>query len=74
MSSFEFLHPFSEGVEKSYIWMRTLGPPCQLLLLCHEDPFIQPLVEGPHELGSCQHTVTNGLNREEGVQRVLCSD
>ena len=54
--------------------MRTLGAPCQLLLLCHEDLFIQPLVEGPHELGGCQHTVTNSLNREEGVQRVLCSD
>ena len=42
-----------------------LGPPDQVLLLCPEDPLLQPLVEGPQELTSCQHTVTNSLDREE---------
>ena len=41
-----------------------LGP-AQLLLLCPEDPLLQSLVEGPQELTSCQHTVTNSLDREE---------
>ena len=49
-----------------YLWVKTLGPPGQLLLLCPEDPLLQSLVEGPQELASCKHMVTNGLGKEEG--------
>ena len=58
------LHLGSAG--EKYLWVKTLGPPGQLLLLCPEDPLLQSLVEGPQELASCKHTVTNGLDREEG--------
>ena len=50
---------------EDYLWVKILGPPGQLLLLCPEDPLLQSLVEGPQELASCQHTVTNSLDREE---------
>ena len=52
-------------VRDNYLWVKILGPPAQLLLLCPEDPLLQSLVEGPQELASCQHTVTNSLDREE---------
>ena len=52
------------AVGEDYLWVKTLGP-AQLLLLCPEDPLLQSLVEGPQELTSCQHMVTNSLDREE---------
>ena len=52
------------AVGEDYLWVKTLGPG-QLLLLCPEDSLLQSLVEGPQELASCQHTVTNSLDREE---------
>ena len=58
------LLPGSAG--EGYLWVKTLGPPGQLLLLCPEDPLLQSLVESPQELASCKHTITNGLDREEG--------
>ena len=57
------LLPVSAG--ERYLWVKTLGPG-QLLLLCPEDPLLQSLVEGPQELASCKHTITNSLGREEG--------
>ena len=51
---------------EGYLWVKTLRPAGQLLLLCPEDPLLQSLVEGPQELASCKHTVTNGLDKEEG--------
>ena len=58
------LHLGSAG--EGYLWVKTLRPAGQLLLLCPEDPLLQSLVEGPQELASCQHTVMNGLGKEEG--------
>ena len=55
---------FGSAGEK-YLWIKSLSPAGQLLL-CPEDPLLQSLVEGPQELASCQHTVTNGLGKEEG--------
>ena len=49
------------GAGEDYLWVKTLGPPGQLLFLCPEDSLLQSLVEGPQELTSCQHTVTNSL-------------
>ena len=51
---------------EKYLWVKTLRPAGQLLLLCPEDPLLQSLVEGPQELASCKHKVTNGLGKEEG--------
>ena len=52
------------GAGEDHLWVKTLGP-AQLLLLCLEDSLFQSLVEGPQELASGQHTVTNSLDREE---------
>ena len=53
------------GAGEDHLWVKTLGPPAQFLLLCPEDPLLQSLEEGPQELASCQHTITNSLDREE---------
>ena len=59
-------YPLPHGaVREDYLWVTILGSPGQFLLLCPEDPLLQSLVEGPQELASCQHTVTNRLDREE---------
>jgi len=58
------------GTRVDYFWVKALGPPAQLLL-CPEDPLLQSLVEGPQELASGQHMVTNSLGREERRHRVL---
>ena len=53
------------GAEEDHLWVKTLGPPAQFLLLCPEDPLLQSLVESPQELASGQHTITNSLDKEE---------
>ena len=59
-------YPFPHGaVREDYLWVKILGSPGQFFLLCSEDPLFQSLVEGSQELTSCQHTVTNRLDREE---------
>ena len=50
---------------EDHLWVKVLGPPAQFLLLCPEDPLLQSLVEGPQELTSGQHTITNSLDKEE---------
>ena len=52
------------GAGEDHLWVKSLGP-AQLLLLCPENLLLQSLVEGPQELASCQHMVTNSLDREE---------
>ena len=52
------------GFGEDYLWVKILRPPCQFFL-CPEDPLLQSLVEGPQQLASCQHMVTNSLDREE---------
>ena len=53
------------GAGEGYLWMKILGPRGQLLFLCPEDPLLQLLEEGPDEVASCQHTITNHLDSEK---------
>ena len=57
------------------LWVKTLGPPGQFLLLCPEDLLLQPIVESPQQLASCQHTVTNSLHggRGEDTECRVCT-
>ena len=52
------------GAGEDHLWVKSLGP-AQFLFLCPEDLLLQSLVEGPQELASGQHTVTNSLDRKE---------
>ena len=53
------------GDGEGYLWVKTLGPPGQLLLLFLEDPL-------PQVLESCQHTITNPLDEEKRIKCIGC--
>jgi len=65
-----------ESAGEGDLWVKTLGPPGQLLLLCSED-ILKLLVESSQEVASCQHTVTNSLNARRGENtecRMYCKN
>ena len=50
---------------KDHLWVKILSKFHQLFLLCPEDPLLHlSLVEILQELASCQHTVTNSLDKD----------
>ena len=55
---------------EEYLWVKTLGPAGQLLLLCPEDLLLQSLVEGPHA-GACQLQAHGHERSGQGGRKAL---